>query len=198
MPARHRTGSPVEASGRFRRGNGRQVLSSVEFTDGLKASSKALYRQVLEPVRLAHGRRTAKGLEETQARKILEKVGKDRPGLANLTRAVMHKVMKLARINPNPFAGIPPYRIGTHHTWTEQEVTAYEAKWPLGTRQRLAYAALLWTSQRAGDVVRMRRPTPNASTIETLCWRRPGPKSRSRSTPSCGPQSRRGHPTACS
>src|SRR5262249_16471422 len=155
-------------------------------TDGLKASSKALYRQVLEPVRLAHGRRTAKGLDETQARKILEKVGKDRPGLANLTRAVMHKVMKLARINPNPFAGIPPYRIGTHPTWTEQELTAYEAKWPLGT------------SQRAGDVVRMRRPTPNASTIETLCWRRPGPKSRSRSTPSCGPQSRRGHPTACS
>lgn len=140
--------------------------SSVEFTDGLKPSSKALYRQVLEAIRTAHGHRTVTGLDETQARKILEKIGKDRPGMANLTRAVMHKVMKLARINPNPFGGIPPYRVGTHHTWTESELAAYEARWPLGTRQRLAYAALLWTSQRAGDVVRMRRPTPNAATID--------------------------------
>jgi integrase len=159
-PSRHPAGSVGEMIVRY--------YTSVEFTDGLKPSSKALYRQVLDPIRVVHGHRTAKGLDEMQARKILEKIGKDRPGMANLTRAVMHKVMKLARVHPNPFAGIPPYRIGTHHTWTEQELTAYEAKWPVGTRQRLAYAALLWTSQRAGDVVRMRRPAPTTTTIDVV------------------------------
>lgn len=139
----------------------------VEYTL-LRPSSKALYRQVLEPIRAAHSHRSVKGLDEEQARKILERIGKTRPGMANLTRAVMHKVMKLARVNPNPFAGIPPYRIGTHHTWTESELTAYEAKWPLGTRQRLAYAVLLWTSQRAGDVVSMRRPAPQATEIHVI------------------------------
>ena len=45
-----------------------------------------------------------------------------------------HALVKLARVHANPFAGIPPYRIGTHHTWTEQELTAYEAKWPGGAQ----------------------------------------------------------------
>ena len=33
----------------------------------------------------------------------------------------------------------------------------FETRWPLGTRQRLAYALLLHTGQRVGDVARMRR-----------------------------------------
>jgi integrase len=33
----------------------------------------------------------------------------------------------------------------------------FENRWPLGTRERLAYALLLYTGQRVGDVVRMQR-----------------------------------------
>lgn len=44
-----------------------------------------------------------------------------------------------------------------HHTWTEAEVAAYEARWPLGTRQRLALAILLYTGQRRADVVKLGR-----------------------------------------
>ena len=39
------------------------------------------------------------------------------------------------------------------HTWTEEELAAFEARYPLGTRERLAYAVLLWTGQRRGDCV---------------------------------------------
>lgn len=50
-----------------------------------------------------------------------------------------------------------PARSGGWHTWTEADLAAYEARWPLGTRQRLALAVLLYTGQRRSDVVRLGR-----------------------------------------
>ncbi|HEY6992538.1 MAG TPA: tyrosine-type recombinase/integrase, partial [Xanthobacteraceae bacterium] len=49
------------------------------------------------------------------------------------------------------------YRLGTHHTWTDDQIAAFENRWPIGTRQRAAFALLLYTGQRVGDVVCMRR-----------------------------------------
>ena len=39
--------------------------------------------------------------------------------------------------------------------WTEADVTAYEKRWPTGTKERLALALFLYTGQRRSDVVRM-------------------------------------------
>ena len=61
--------------------------------------------------------------------------------------------------NDNPFAGIASYKIGTRHTWTDEQLAAYEARWAIGTQERLDYAALLYTGQRGGDVVKMARPS---------------------------------------
>ena len=41
--------------------------------------------------------------------------------------------------------------------WTEEEVAAYEARWPIGTRQRVWIAVLLYTGLRRGDAVRLGR-----------------------------------------
>src|SRR5208282_703897 len=57
----------------------------------------------------------------------------------------------------NPDAGLKAYRTGTRHTWTDDELAQFERRWPLGTRERLAFALLLYTGQRAGDIVKMRR-----------------------------------------
>src|SRR6516225_3885865 len=46
---------------------------------------------------------------------------------------------------------------GHHHTWTDAEIASYEAVWPVGTRERLAFDLLLYTGQRVGDVAAMRR-----------------------------------------
>src|SRR5262249_23139837 len=43
------------------------------------------------------------------------------------------------------------------HTWTEDEITQFEAYHPIGTKPRLALALLLYTAQRRSDVVRMGR-----------------------------------------
>lgn len=39
--------------------------------------------------------------------------------------------------------------------WTEADVAAFEKRWPIGTKERLAFALLLYTGQRRSDVVRM-------------------------------------------
>ena len=64
--------------------------------------------------------------------------------------------------------GIDRFKAGTHHTWTEGELRAFEKRWPLGTRQRLAYALLLHTGQRIGDVARMRRADIAAGELHVI------------------------------
>lgn len=38
-----------------------------------------------------------------------------------------------------------------HHTWTDEECDRFEARWPIGTRERLAFDILLFTGFRRGD-----------------------------------------------
>jgi integrase len=41
--------------------------------------------------------------------------------------------------------------------WTEEDVAAYERRWPIGTRQRVWLDVLLYTGLRRGDAVRLGR-----------------------------------------
>ena len=41
--------------------------------------------------------------------------------------------------------------------WTEDEIDAFEARWPIGTRERLALAILLYTGLRRGDAASLGR-----------------------------------------
>ena len=133
---------------------------SADFAN-LSPSSQRTYRTALKPILAAHGHRLVRDLPKAAARTIIEQIGATRPGMANLTRAALSKVMAYAIATDvrkdNPFAGLPRYRLGTLHTWTDQEIAAFEQRWPLGTRERLAFSLLLYTGQRGGDVCRMVR-----------------------------------------
>jgi integrase len=130
------------------------------FTD-LKASTRQLYKYALEPLVTEHGHRSATLMTADNAEKIINSIGEKRPGMGNLTRAVMRRVMAFAvktkRRKDNPMLAVEAFKVGEHHCWTDAELKQYEAKWRLGTRERLAYALLLFTAQRVGDVVRMNR-----------------------------------------
>ena len=43
------------------------------------------------------------------------------------------------------------------HTWTEIELSRFEARWAVGTRERLAFDILLYTGLRRGDAVTLGR-----------------------------------------
>jgi integrase len=127
----------------------------------LESKSQYTYRTALKAIVAEHGHRLVKDLPADAAQRIIERIGATRPGMANLTLAAMSKVMAYAikhRVRrDNPFAGIERYKLGHYHTWTDAEITAFENRWPLGTRERLAFALLLYTGQRAGDVCKMVR-----------------------------------------
>lgn len=130
------------------------------FTDR-KPSTRQLYRYALDPVSKEHGHRSASTMTAENAEKIINKIGAKRPGMGNLTRAVLRRVMHLAikqkLRKDNPLLGTEAFKVGEHHTWNDAELKQFEDKWRPGTRQRLAYALLLYTGQRVGDVARMSR-----------------------------------------
>jgi integrase len=127
----------------------------------LSPSSQRSYRVALKPILAAHGHRLVRELPKEAARHVIEEIGATRPGMANLTRAVLSKIaaysIEIGLRTDNPFAGLKRYRLGTYHTWTDAEIAQFERRWPLGTRERLAFALLLYTGQRGGDVVKMLR-----------------------------------------
>jgi integrase len=127
----------------------------------LSDSSQKHYRIALKPILAAHGHRLVRDLPKIAARNIIEAIGATRPGMANLTRYVLSTVMGYAIATgvrtDNPFSGLERYRLGSHHTWTDAEIAQFERYWRLGTRERLAFALLLYTGQRGGDVVKMVR-----------------------------------------
>jgi integrase len=130
------------------------------FTD-LKPSTRQLYRYALERLVKEHGHRSATLMTAENAEKIINTIGEKRPGMGNLTRAVMRRVMAFAvktkRRKDNPMLSVESFKVGEHHSWTDAELKQFEAKWRLGTRERLAYSLLLYTAQRVGDVARMNR-----------------------------------------
>src|SRR6516225_1313405 len=137
-----------------------EYYGSRAFLD-LKKSSRQIYRCVLEPFAKTHGHRMVHDMPTDKVAKIIAAIGETKPAMANLTASVLRALMKYAVKakwrSDNPVLGIEPFKIGTHHTWTEGELKTFEERWPLGTRERLAYALLLYTAQRVGDVARMKR-----------------------------------------
>jgi integrase len=135
----------------------------------LKPSSQRIYRIVLDRFRTTHGHRMAHDAPRAKVAQYIESVGAETPSMANLTRAVLKKLFGHAIRNgirtDNPVQEIDRYKGGEHRTWTESELATFEARWPLGTRERLAYALLLHTSQRVGDVANMRRSDISGGTI---------------------------------
>ena len=81
----------------------------------------------------------------------------DTPHAANLLkvlRVLFEYVVTIEMIEANPFLGVKPYKTkgGGFHSWSESEIAQFEARHPIGTRARLAFAHLLYTAQRRADV----------------------------------------------
>jgi hypothetical protein len=86
----------------------------------------------LRPILDAHGHRLVRELPKEAARHIIEEIGVTRPGMANLTRSVLSKVIAYAIETgiraDNPFVGLKRYRLGTYHTWTDAEIAQFERR----------------------------------------------------------------------
>jgi integrase len=65
---------------------------------------------------------------------------------------------KLAKIDPTAGVGNPPaLKTDGFIVWSEDDIAAYEARWPVGTRQRVWFDVLVYTGLRRGDAVKLGR-----------------------------------------
>lgn len=73
-------------------------------------------------------------------------------------RGLFRWAVETERLETDPTAGVkaPPKGKGPGFVaWTESDVAAYHARWPVGTRQRVWLDVLLYTGLRRGDAARI-------------------------------------------
>lgn len=84
-------------------------------------------------------------------------------------RGIFRWALEVGHVKVDPTAGVKnPKRkkTGGFPKWSEVDVIAYEARWPVGTRQRVWLDMLLYSGLRRGDVVRVGRPHVRNGVIE--------------------------------
>lgn len=77
----------------------------------------------------------------------------------NALRAMINVAIVAGLRADDPTAGIriKARQSSGFRTWTDAEITQFQAAHPIGTRARLAFGLLLYSGQRRGDVIRMGR-----------------------------------------
>lgn len=68
-------------------------------------------------------------------------------------RCLFRWAKKAQHIAADPTEGVAGFSNKTDgfHCWTEEEIARFEERWAVGTRERLAFAVLLYTGFRRGD-----------------------------------------------
>jgi integrase len=79
--------------------------------------------------------------------------------LLNTLRAMFTWAVGEYRVPDDPTLGVKRVKAKSagYKTWSDEEIERFEAKYPIGTKARLAFALLLYTGQRRSDVVKMGR-----------------------------------------
>ncbi len=70
-------------------------------------------------------------------------------------RILIRHAINIGWLEHDPSTGIKRPRIQRIRSWTEDEIEVFRKKWPLESKQRLAFELFLNTGQRRSDVVRM-------------------------------------------
>lgn len=123
----------------------------------LRPATQLAYKGEIERFRTAHGDKSVGDLKSWHIAKMMD-LKADKPASANNLLRVLRILMGFAKSRgwrtDNPAKDVRKliYRTDGFHSWTDAEIAKFEARWPVGTRERLAFDLLLYTGQRSGDV----------------------------------------------
>jgi integrase len=124
----------------------------------LSATSRSNYRRIIDGFLQHHGHRQVDQMTREHVDIIIGKMA-SKPGagiiLLKRIRTLVRYAMSLGWTDRDPTVGVKAYRSKEIHTWNEEELATFEKRWPEGSRERLAFALLLYTGQRGSDVHRM-------------------------------------------
>jgi integrase len=145
------------------------MLASVAFAD-LADATQRMRRSILERFREEHGDKRIASIERKHMQALVDAKAAT-PSAARNFLAVVRSLMQFAieagiRAD-DPTLGVKRVKIKSDGfiTWEEHHIAAFEARHPLGTMARLAFALALGTGQRRGDLVKMGRQHVRGDTI---------------------------------
>jgi hypothetical protein len=131
---------------------------------GLRQTTKTGYASRIEALRAEHGHRSVKGLTRERIESGILAPYADRPGSALSTlkmfRILIRHAMSLDQRSPlkldrDPSIGIKRPKTKEIRAWTDAELAQYERRWPLGTKQRTAYALMQFAGTARVDAHRI-------------------------------------------
>lgn len=136
-----------------------RFYGSPEFRAG-NEQTQHVGRLVLERFRNEHGDDLVRDLKREHVSAIIGRMAKTPAAanrLLNLLKRMLDLGVVIGMIPSSPAAGVKSYSKKTpgFHTWTEDEIGLFEARHPVGTKPRLAFALMLFTAQRKSDAVRL-------------------------------------------
>ena len=139
-----------------------RYYESAEFKQ-LSEHTRYTRRRVMTIFCAEHGDKPFARAEPAHLRSIRDKMSA-KPEAANdwlkALRQVFAWAVAAGHLERNPAALVPYLRSNNpdgFHTWTRAEVERFEARWPIGTKPRLALALLLYTGVRRSDLVKLGR-----------------------------------------
>lgn len=139
----------------------------------LRPATQTVYRGVLERFRAKFGDDPIIRFDAERIARLMNAMRSKPHAAARLRKllAQLFIVARRAKLVPfsfDPVKDTKPPRAETvgYHRWTEDELAAFEATHPLGTKPRLAFALLLYGAQRSGDVRFMTRQTIEGGRIQ--------------------------------
>ena len=139
---------------------------------GLRQTTKAGYASRIEALRTQHGHRTVQGLTRERIVTGILQLYADRPGaglaILKMLRVLIRHAIDIGWLKHDPSFGIKRPKTQEIRSWSDGEIEAYENRWPIGTKQRLAFALLLYTGQRRSDVHRMTWADVSGETIRVV------------------------------
>lgn len=133
--------------------------SSNEFKETNNPKSQRTKHNLIKRMNEAWGDTDVRQLTRATVIEQLEQVKS--PTVRNRIRGIYNKIFEILLdkrvVAENFIPSIKRSKENTKHTphWTMADRLQYEAAYPTGTRERLAYALLLYTVQRSSDVVSM-------------------------------------------
>ena len=126
----------------------------------LTPGTQRTYSLVIE--RLIRGEKIGHRLVAEMTREHVKRIVAKRAATPGAANDVLKKLRILVRFaidngwrSDDPCLRIKTFPEGEWHTWTDEEIATYEARWPIGSAARTAFALLLFTGQRMADVSRM-------------------------------------------
>lgn len=137
-----------------------QYYRSTVWNNVPKESTKRVYRGTLERFRAKYGSRPVATMTANNVDKLMGTM-RETPGAAAMLLKRLRQLFDysiligMRKDNPAKPVKAPKAKGDGFHTWTEDEIAAFEARHPLGTKARLALCLLLYTAQRRSDVVIM-------------------------------------------